>query len=245
MSLKMSGIGKGLNPMINQELLNLLKITDTPTVCNAIEVVQGQRGFDQFTRTTPLCSDIDTILVGYAITAKIRASSISEETIEAVKAKRMEYYRMVSQSKKPSLIVIEDQDYPHCVGAFWGEVNTSIHKGFGLDGVVTNGVMRDLNSLEPEFGIIAGSIGPSHRYVHVTEIDIPVSVFGLIVKPGDLIHADRHGAIVIPASTLEALASAIQKLQLTEQLIIGPSRDKDFNWEKFEAAWLAFEKARV
>lgn len=231
--------------MINHELLNLLRVTDTPTVCNAIEVVQGKRGFSQFTRTTPLASDNEVILVGYAVTAKILASTPSKDTAEEVRKKRMDYYHMVSQSMKPTLVVIEDQDYPECVGAFWGEVNTSIHKGFGVSGVVTNGVMRDLNSLEPGFGVIAGSIGPSHGYVHVTEIDTPVSIFGLTVNPGDLVHADRHGAVIIPNSTIEKLASAIMKLQLTEQIIIGPCRKEDFNWEKFEAAWLAFERARV
>ena len=40
-------------------LLKLLQSVDTPTVCNAIEVAQGKRGFDQFTRGTMLCSDPD------------------------------------------------------------------------------------------------------------------------------------------------------------------------------------------
>ncbi len=112
--------------------------------------------------------------------------------------------------------MVEDVDFPACVGAFWGEINTTVHKGFGVKGALTNGVMRDLGDLPAGFPVIAGSIGPSHAFVHVTEIGEPVNIFGMAVKDGDLVHADRHGALVIPGDVIDQLHEAITKLLATE-----------------------------
>ncbi|MDF0599120.1 RraA family protein [Psychromarinibacter sp. C21-152] len=231
---------------MNDELLTLLQSVDTPTICNAIETAQGTRGFDAYTRGTVQCSDPEApAIVGYAVTARIAALAPPEDPAEEVRARRMAYYKAMAEGTKPSVAVVEDQDYPNCVGAYWGEVNTSVHKGFGMSGAVTNGVMRDLGDLAPGFPVIAGSIGPSHAFVHVTEIDVPVTLFGLTVRPGDLVHADRHGAVVIPPELLEALPAAIDKMRRTEDLVLGPAREDGFDFETFEAAWSAFEKART
>ena len=74
---------------------------------------------------------------------------------------------------------------------------------------------------------------------------MPVTVFGLTVSPGDLVHADRHGALVVPPEIVPVLAEAIDKLRLTERLIIEPSKTADFDFDKFEAAWARFEAART
>lgn len=231
---------------MNDALLKLLRSVDTPTVCNAIEVAQGQRGFDAFTRGTMLCSaPDDPPVVGYAVTAKIAAVSPPQEAPDVIRARRMAYYKAMAEAPKPAVAVIEDEDVPNAIGAFWGEVNTTIHKGFGLSGTLTNGVMRDLGDMAPGYPVIAGSIGPSHGFVHVTALGTPVSVFGLTVTPGDLIHADRHGAVVVPPEVIDQLAGAIARMQQTEDLVLGPARAPGFDFAKFSEAWAAFEKART
>ena len=222
---------------MNEDLLNLLKTVDTPTVCNAIEVAQGKRGFNQFTRGTVLCSHPDApAIVAYARTAKIA---------DVIKARRMKYYRHMSEGPRPALAVVEDLDGDAAIGAFWGEINTSVHKGFGLSGALTNGVMRDLGDLPDGFTVVAGSVGPSHGFVHVREIGTPVTIFGMQVEDGDLIHADRHGALVIPSDLIDVLAEAIRKLLETEKLVLEPARAGNFDFEAFEKAWTAFENART
>ena len=231
---------------MDDTLLNLLRHVDTPTVCNAIEVVQGKRGFADFTRGTMLCSaPEDPPIVGYAVTAQIAAAAPPQEPPEVIRARRMAYYKAMHDAPKPAVAVIEDLDYPACIGAYWGEVNTTIHKAFGLSGAVTNGVMRDLGDLPNGFPVIAGSIGPSHGFVHVRSLGQPVRIFGMSVAQGDLIHADRHGAVVIPTEAISALANAIVRLQATEQLILHPARQPNFDYLSFVAAWAAFEKART
>ena len=231
---------------MDDTLLTLLRRVDTPTVCNAIEVAQGQRGFNSFTRGTMLCSaPEEPPIVGYACTAKISGLAPPTEVATTIRARRMAYYRMMAEAPHPSVAVVEDVDYPHCVGAYWGEINTAVHKGFGMSGALTNGVMRDLGDLADDFPVVAGSIGPSHGFVHVLEIDTPVTIFGLTVAPSDLVHADRHGAVVVPLDVISMLSAAIRKMQETEALVLVPARSPGFDFAAFETAWTAFEKART
>lgn len=227
-------------------LLKLLQSVDTPTVCNAIEVAQRKRGFDTFTRGTMLSSAPDEpAIVGYARTAKIAAVKAPTEAPEVIKARRMAYYKHMADAPMPAVAVVEDTDFPDCIGAYWGEINTTVHKGFGLSGTLTNGVMRDLGDVPTGYPVIAGSIGPSHGFVHVQEIGTQVEIFGMTVTEGDLIHADRHGALAIPKDVIETLEASIEKLLSTETLILEPARTAEFNFEVFEEAWDTFEKSRT
>jgi regulator of RNase E activity RraA len=134
--------------MMDQTLLETLSQVDTPTICNAIEVVQGRRGFAGFTRGTMVCTEPGRAVVGYAVTAQIAALAPPLDAADVVRARRMAYYRAMHDAPKPSVAVIEDLDYPACIGAYWGEINTTIHKGFGMSGALTNWVVRDLGDEE-------------------------------------------------------------------------------------------------
>ncbi|MEY3004618.1 MAG: hypothetical protein RLZZ491_1794 [Pseudomonadota bacterium] len=231
---------------MNEYLQSILRSVDTPTVCNAIEVAQGKRGFDSFTRGTMLCSDPEGgAIVGYARTARITAVNPPSEPAEVIRARRMDYYRHMAEGPRPAIAVVEDTDFPHAIGAFWGEINTTVHKGLGLSGALTNGVMRDLGDLPEGFPVVAGSVGPSHGFVHVVDIAEPVTIFGLRVCDGDLVHADRHGALVIPAEVIADVAGAIKTLLASERLILEPARADGFDFTAFEQAWAAFERART
>ncbi|MEJ6709081.1 MAG: RraA family protein [Amylibacter sp.] len=226
-------------------LMALLRDLDTPTVCNAIEVAQGKRGFNDFTRGTMQCSDVTQAVVGYARTAKIAAVEAPSEPADVIKARRMDYYRHMADGGSGCVAVVQDLDYPRAIGAYWGEINTTVHKGFGMVGALTNGVMRDLGDLPDGFPVVAGSVGPSPGFVHVREIGTPVKIFGMTVNNGDLVHADRHGALVIPSDLLDVLEGAILKLLETEKFVLEPARAEGFDFEAFEAAWATFEASRT
>jgi regulator of RNase E activity RraA len=154
----------------------------------------------------------------------------------------MAYYEYAVSGEGPTVVVIEDTDWPHCIGGFWGEMQVAQHKGLGVAGTLTNGVLRDLGMLDAGYQVIAGSVGPSHAFVHVTDIDLPVTVFGMQVKPNDLIHADRHGAVVIPAAHIEKMSAAIDIVVRKERPILEAARAPGFTVEKLKAAWLAADE---
>ena len=151
----------------------------------------------------------------------------------------------MSEGPRPAVAVVEDVDGADAIGAYWGEVNTNVHKSLGLDGALTNGVMRDLGDLPDGFPVLAGSVGPSHGFVHVVDFAKGARVFGLDVDEGDLVHADRHGAVIIPPAVVPDLAAAIETLFRAEDCILGPAKKGPMTFAEFEEAWAAFEAART
>jgi regulator of RNase E activity RraA len=225
-------------PALAPDLIAALTAVDTPTICNALEIVAGRRATDGFTRRPLVCAhpSLPPVL-GYARTATIRGAAPATLPAAEVKALRMAYYRMVATGGPHRIVVIEDQDDQPGVGAFWGEVNSAIHKGLGLAGVLTNGSIRDMDMLAPGFQLLAGAIMPSHAHVHVTALGLPVTVFGLTIRPGDLIHMDRHGAVVIPPAAVAALPRAIDLDRRKEAPILAAARAPGFTIDHLMAAF--------
>jgi len=236
-----------MTPSETNALIDRLRGCDTPTVCNAIEVAQGRRGFDGFTHRTPLwAGEPDERIVGFARTARIAGNAPPGDPPEAIRARRMAYFASMADGPRPALAVIEDTDGDAALGAWWGEIHAQVHaRVFGMAGAVTNGVMRDLGDRPEGFPILAGSVGPSHGFVHVRDVGTPVAIFGMTVTQGDLIHADRHGAVCVPAAVIPHLGAALDRLFAAEDVILGPLRDGPVDFDAFRDLWARFEKART
>jgi regulator of RNase E activity RraA len=213
-----------------------LRSIDTPTVCNLIEIVAPERRGVGYTTVHLHCPFPDLPpMVGFAKTVTIRARDAVSGP--SYMQKRMDYLDYVAAPPRPSVVVIEDKDEPAGYGAFWGEVQTNVHKALGCLGTVTNGSIRDIAQVAEGFQMLAGSIGPSHAYVHVVEFGIPVSVHGMAVKSGDVIHADRHGAVVVPADKIDAMKAALDGLIKQEARIIAAARAPGVTVEAIKAAF--------
>jgi len=216
-------------------LLQTLIKYDTPTIVNSLELLDSKFRTCGFTKEQLVCTDTSlSPIVGYARTATIRASNEIDQQIK--RERSLEYYQYISSGSGPWVSVIQDIDPNPGFGAFWGEVNSNIHKALGVIGVLTNGSVRDLDVLSEGFQILAGKIGPSHAYVRIEEIGIPVSIFGMEVKHNDLLHADRHGAVVIPAEFLQKLPEAIELMISREKVILDACKREDFNFQVLRQA---------
>ena len=210
-------------------LLETLRKYDTPTICNGLEVVAPQRRALGFTTTQMVsCNPALPPIVGYARTATIRAVAPSSMPANELKEMRLAYYEYVADGPMPAIPVLQDIDAAPGFGAFWGEVQSNVHKGLGCPGAVTNGSIRDLDALAEGFHLIGGEVGPSHAHVHVVGIGAQVNIFGMTVQDGDLVHADRHGAVVIPADAAAELPAAISILERKEALILKAARSPGF-----------------
>ncbi len=220
-------------------LEDLKKLTqwDTPTICNGLELVCPERRACGFT-TEPLVSLAPSMapVIGYARTARIRATTPSTNSDDSNKTLRLNYYEYIASGDKPSIVVIEDLDITPGFGAFWGEVNTHIHRGLGAAGCVTNGSMRDLTDSATDFQLLAGRVGPSHAHVHLIDFGGDVTVQNMSVSNGDIIHMDQHGAVVIPEHAVTELPAAINLISRREEKIITAAIADDFDFEKLRAA---------
>ncbi len=227
-----------MNLPTEAELAALVEF-DTPTICNALEMVMPQTRKGGYTVRPLVCGFPDLApVIGYARTATIRAERQDAGTLADMRRKRDAYYRFVDAGPKPALIVIEDLDGAHAgYGAFWGEVQSAIHRGMGAVGLVTNGSIRDLPQWAPGFQALAGSVGPSHAFSRVEAFDLPVTVAGMPVRTGDLVHADRHGAVVIPLATVRDLPAAARQVAAREAKILAVARAPGCTAEKLVAVF--------
>ncbi|MFQ5958661.1 MAG: RraA family protein [Alphaproteobacteria bacterium] len=222
---------------LRQDDLEALRAFDTPTICNALEVVAPERRATGFTSEPLVCADPALPpVVGYARTATIRAVAPPPASAEEQRARRAAYYEYVGEGPGPTVMVIADIDARPGFGAWWGEVNTTVHKALGCLGCVTNGSIRDLDALAPGFQLLAGAVGPSHAWVHVVDFGGAVSVHGMGVRHGDLIHADRHGAVVVPAEVARDLPAAVDLVARREKVILDACARPDFDIETLKRA---------
>lgn len=222
---------------ITADDLAVLTQWDTPTICNALEEIMPERRGYGFT-TTHLFSLDPSLppICGFARTATIRAAEPSDESAAEMAAKRAAYYEYVAAAPTPTIVIIEDIDPQPGVGAFWGEVQTNIHKGLGVRGAVTNGSFRDVPDSARGFNLIGGKVGPSHAFVHLVDIDCQVTVHGLTAKTNDIIHADQHGAVFIPPSAITQIPAAVDLISRSEAVILETAKSPDFTVEKLKIA---------
>ena len=163
---------------------DLKKLTDwdTPTICNGLEHLSSDYRVKSFTVEQMQCFDPSLPpIIGYARTAMIRSMTPPEGQPEEVREMRARYYETIAAEPNPSISVIQDLDPTPGFGAFWGEVNTAIHKGLGCLGVVTNGSFRDIDECAPGFQLLGGKVAPSHAWVHLVDIECEVNIFGMAV----------------------------------------------------------------
>ena len=218
-------------------LIAELQQFDTPTVCNALEIVAPKRRGYGFTTKPLVCTRPELPpLVGVARTANIRAAHPSDLRGTEARALSDGYYAYIDEGAKPSIVVIQDLDNERGYGSWWGEVNSNIHSGFGCLGVITDGSVRDLPDIADGFQMLADRVGPSHAFVHVVDYSRPVSVAGMRVVHGDLIHADQHGAVVIPHDVADKIAAAAQEIGRRERVIISAAQQPGFDIDKLRAA---------
>ena len=219
-----------MNTVQRQALMAL----DTPTICNALEVVDPSRRARGFNIKPLVCAQPKLApMVGYARTARIRAQHPPTTPVD-----NLGYYQYIAEGGEiPSVVVVEDIDPIPGFGALWGEVNTNVHFGLGCLGVVTNGSIRDLPDAQPKFQMLAGMVNPSHAYVHVVDWGNPVTVHGMEVSEHDLIHADLHGAVVIPAATIDDVLTEAARIIKRERVLISASQQDGFNIESIKAAY--------
>jgi 4-hydroxy-4-methyl-2-oxoglutarate aldolase len=207
--------------------LEALRAYDTPTLANALDGLTDRPATEGFTRP-PIHSILPALppMVGWAVTATM-TSEAPFASPEAKASAMTPLYRLVEEAPTPSVIVVQDLDGG--AGCLWGEVNSTICAAMGCEGVVTDGLVRDLPDVEAVgFRYLARGVGVARANTQIVATDVPVTVGGMAVVPGDVVHADRHGALVIPASALDDLPAAADAVIAREDRLLTWVRSSDF-----------------
>jgi regulator of RNase E activity RraA len=190
------------------ELLEL-KRWNTPTIYNGWEQITSQNaGRDGF-NLEPLTDFMPQMgsMVGYAVTVVVEPGNREhlESNPDAVK----KYREYVASVEGPKIVVVQDLDKPALCGSYWGEINSNLHRALGCVGTITDGGIRDTDEMNNAgFKALARGVCVGHAWAHPVKWDCEVEVFGRKVMPGQLIHADKHGFLVIPDEDQEKLLEA-------------------------------------
>ncbi len=230
------------------EHLLKLKRWNTPTIYNGWEQITSHDiAHDAFNleETHDFMPQMGP-MVGYAVTVVVEPSNPQHKK----SAKGDEYREYISNVAGPKIVVVQDLDKPQVLGSFWGEVNSNVHRALGCVGTITDGSIRDVDEMtNAGFKALARRLCVGHAHVCAIDWNCEVEVFGRKILPGQLIHADKHGFLAVPADDEAKLLEASLFMDNNEcNTVIAAARgcaglSAEQSLEKINAAAKEFAKA--
>jgi 4-hydroxy-4-methyl-2-oxoglutarate aldolase len=221
-----------LAPVLTEEDLDALRQFDTCTIANAIERFNVRLRNTGFTDASIHCRFPDAPpMLGFAVTGRLRSGEppVAGTTFRD----RSDFWNAVLAVPAPRILVLKDMDVPPGRGAFIGDVHAAILKALGCVGYVTNGAVRELPSVRGlGLQLFSASLAVSHAYAHIFDVGCKIEVGGMEVRPGDLLHGDRHGVLTIPRGIAAEVANTAAELQKAEQRVIDFCRSSSFSVAK-------------
>ncbi len=214
---------RNASPRLSHADLLELKRWNTPTIYNGWEQVTSRDAAHEcFNREE--CTDFMPgmgPMVGYAVTVVIEPGNAAHKS--ANPDAWGQYRRYIVDTPGPKIVVVQDLDKPDVLGSYWGEVNSNVHRALGCVGTITDGAIRDVDEMcNAGFKAIARRFCVGHAHTYPVRWGCEVEVFGTAVKPGDLIHADKHGFLVIPPEDQAGLLDAARFMDSNECRTIIP-----------------------
>jgi len=222
-------------PSISKETLAALAKYDTPTVCNVIELWNIRpRNTGYMNETIKACFPKLPPMVGYAVTSTFR--SMSPPRSGDVYAGMTEQVEAFAEMPGPPVIVYQDLDEPTASATF-GEVMCTTYQAFGAVGLITSGAGRDLDQVAAlDFPCFTNGTICAHGYCHTLAVNVPVTVGGITVYPGDLLHADVNGVSTIPHEIASEVPDACKELMAAEDIVLNYVKSGDISPAGFTAA---------
>ncbi|MEE9534829.1 MAG: RraA family protein [Acidimicrobiia bacterium] len=230
-------------PILDDGQLDALRKYDTPTICNALDILLPNER-KNFNTSSLFCAFPKLPpMVGYAKTAMVRSTQPTLNTPEQHMNDRFNYWTYLSKGPLPAISVIQDLDGSEAgYGAFWGEVNSNAHKALGCIGTITDNSIRDLDVIPEGFQMLTARVVPYGGTVYLVDWDCRVNVFGLVVKSGDLIHADVHGAVTIPDDVAGEVTEAAELVIRREAVMLAEAKRPGVTPTSLREAYIAAAK---
>ncbi|MCM4162665.1 MULTISPECIES: RraA family protein [unclassified Arenibacter] len=203
-----------------------LKRWNTPTIYNGWEQITKYNTARDGFNLEPLTDYMPQMgpMIGYAVTVEIQPGNEDKSHTHGTWE---QYFEYIASIRGPKIVVVQDLDKPNLFGAFWGEVNSNSHKALGCVGTIIDGGIRDIDEMQNAgFKALARGLCVGHAYSHPIRWNCDIKVFGCKIKPGQLIHADKHGFLVIPENDQLQLLDAVRFMDSNEcKTVIPASRN--------------------
>ena len=217
--------------------IETLRAVDTPTISNAIELLNLRPKEEGFAPLEICCLFPELgRMCGYAVTAQVetvsRTGTKQEETF-------IELFGATFRSPKPAVIVLQEiGDRPN-FAAHSGEVMTTIFMQLGGIGLISDSGVRDLAEVRAlGFHYFARGAVASHANYRIVRVGVPVNVLGFPVQPGDLLHGDENGLLQIPRAASDGLLEAVASVRSRERALMDFARTPDFSPSRLKGRFL-------
>ncbi len=200
---------------LSYEQLSALRRIDSPTISNAIETFQvrprvaGYVGYDircLFPELPPS--------VGYAVTCTVDSTTEGRQGIGF-----NTLYARLSEAPKPALVVMQDAGTDRLHSCHAGEIMATTMKRLGAVGILTDGGLRDVKEVRAlgSFQYFCAGLVVSHGNPVCVSVGTEVTISGMRVRPGDLLHGDGNGLVHIPVECALQVAAAAYRVWEQEE----------------------------
>ena len=108
----------------------------------------------------------------------------------------------------------------------------------GYEAVVTNGSVRDVEKLPDDILMLSAGLRPSHAHVHIVDFGVQVNVCGMVTEPGDIVHADSHGAVVFPEELIQEVLANAADFVAREAPIIEAAKAGDLTFDRLAELYM-------
>jgi 4-hydroxy-4-methyl-2-oxoglutarate aldolase len=215
--------------VLTPELIDRYRRFDGPSVSNAIETFELRLRNEGFADGRVRCMFPDQpAVIGHAVTARIRCSA--PPPVGHSYHDRTDWWSYIVSVPAPRIVVVQDVDSQHGLGAFVGDVHAEILSALGCVAYATNGSVRDLDEVRSlGFQFFAAGIAISHAFAHIVDFGQPVEVGGLAVASGDLLFGDGNGLLSVPPAIVEQIPDVIDRIQTKEAHVIAFCRSPQFS----------------
>jgi regulator of RNase E activity RraA len=215
-----------LTPDLAEKLLK----ADSPTIANAIEAFQVRPRREGFMGPQMSCRFPDLgRVVGHAVTCTITEYDPQHPPDPK---ERFAWLEAIANSPKPAICVVKDCCHRKGWYSHWGEIVGTQVQVLGASAIITDGAVRDLEALHAMgMKVWSEHVVVSHGHIEVGEANVPVEVAGLVVRPGDILHADCNGVVLIPEEILNDLPEAVDNVLAAEAQVIKHLREHGYDLE--------------
>jgi 4-hydroxy-4-methyl-2-oxoglutarate aldolase len=218
-------------------LIEYLKTVDTPTLCNAIEVLRVRAQNSGFAPLQLQCLFPEFgCMCGYAVTAQVETVT-SMEPLSG--AGFYELFDTIAAAPKPSVVVLQEIGAYGDYAAHCGEVMASIFTRLGAIGLVSDCGVRDV----PEVRAIGmhyfarGRVA-SHAHFRIVRANVPVQILGVPIRPGELLHGDENGLATVPDVPQAQIEAAVNHVRNRERKLMDYIRGPEFTLEGLRGRFL-------
>ena len=227
----------GNNPKTEGELIEYFKTVDTPTLANAVEVLNIRRRQEGFTPCDIRCIFPEFgRMCGWAATAQV-------ETITEANAHDptgfQQLFHAVDETRKPTVVVFQELGARPEYAVHCGEIVATVLSRLGAVGMITDGGVRDLPEVRAvRFHLFARGAAASHARFRIVRVGVPVQILGMTVQPGDFLHGDENGVLQVPAEHVAKLPAAVDAVRAAEQPLLEFARGPNFDIDQLVARFL-------